>query len=37
MGWYIHHVNLPAMDVPKTRAFLRDVLGFPPGQWAYPE
>ena len=25
MGWYIHHVNIPAVDVPSTRAFLRDI------------
>lgn len=37
MGWYIHHVNLPSMDVPKTRAFLRDVIGFQTGDWVYPE
>ncbi|MFT5508267.1 MAG: catechol 2,3-dioxygenase-like lactoylglutathione lyase family enzyme [Hyphomicrobiaceae bacterium] len=37
MGWYIHHVNLPSNDVPKTRAFLRDVLGFQTGDWCYPE
>ena len=36
MGWYIHHVNLPATNVPKTRAFLRDVIGFKLGQWTYP-
>lgn len=37
MGWYIHHVNLPATNVPKTRAFLRDVIGFKLGDWTYPE
>ena len=37
MGWYIHHVNLPSNDLPKTRAFLRDVLGFQTGNWCYPE
>ncbi len=36
MGWYIHHVNLPATNVPRTRAFLRDVFGFRLGTWQYP-
>ncbi|MGI9476055.1 MAG: VOC family protein [Hyphomicrobiaceae bacterium] len=36
MGWYIHHVNLPATNVAKTRAFLRDVIGFKLGEWTYP-
>ncbi len=36
MGWYIHHVNLPAVDVPKTRAFLRDIGGLVEGDWRYP-
>jgi len=37
MGWYIHHVNLPATNVARTRAFLRDILGFKLGDWRYPE
>jgi catechol 2,3-dioxygenase-like lactoylglutathione lyase family enzyme len=36
MGWYIHHVNIPAVDVPSTRAFLRDIAGLGIGEWRYP-
>ncbi|MGI9422783.1 MAG: VOC family protein [Hyphomicrobiaceae bacterium] len=34
--WYIHHVNLPAHDVPQTAAFFRDVVGLEQDEWSYP-
>ena len=37
MGWFIHHVNLQAHDVPQAAAFYRDIIGLVPGEWAYPE
>jgi catechol 2,3-dioxygenase-like lactoylglutathione lyase family enzyme len=30
-GWYIHHVNRQAHDVPKTAAFYSDLIGMPQG------
>ena len=36
MDWSIHHVNIPAVDVRKTAAFLGDIIGIPKGTWAYP-
>ena len=37
MGWFIHHVNIEAHDVPQSVAFYRDVLGLKQGEWNYPE
>lgn len=37
MDWSIHHVNIQAHDVKATAAFLRDVIGLPPGEWTYPD
>ena len=37
MDWTIHHVNIPAFEVAKTRVFLRDIIGMPEGDWTYPE
>ncbi len=36
-GWYIHHVNLPAFDVPQSTAFFRDVVGLPQDAWHFPD
>ena len=35
-GWYIHHVNRQAHDVPKTAAFYRDLIGMPQGVFVTP-
>ncbi len=37
MAWSIHHVNLCAPDVARTRWFLRDLVGIPEGEWTYPD
>ncbi len=37
MEWSIHHVNICAHDVSKTRHFLTDMLGLEEGVWEYPE
>ena len=37
MGWYIHHVNLQAYDVPEAAAFYRDIIGLEDGVWVYPD
>lgn len=37
MAWMLHHINLPALDVRETRAFLRDVVGLVEGRWIYPD
>ena len=37
MAWMLHHVNLPALEVRETRAFLRDLIGLREGRWIYPE
>lgn len=37
MRWSIHHVNLCAPQVARTRAFLRDLVGLPEGTWTYPD
>lgn len=37
MGWFIHHVNVPAYDVLQSAAFYRDVVGLVDGVWSYPE
>ena len=37
MDWYIHHVNIPAINVSETRNFFRNVLGFSLGEWTYPD
>ncbi len=37
MGWFIHHVNIEAHDVPQSVAFYRDILGLKQGEWNYPE
>lgn len=37
MGWFIHHVNIQAYDVPEAAAFYRDVIGLKDGVWVYPE
>jgi catechol 2,3-dioxygenase-like lactoylglutathione lyase family enzyme len=36
MGWFIHHVNIQAHDVPQSVAFYRDVIGLTEGEWAFP-
>lgn len=37
MGWFVHHVNIQAYDVPEAAAFYKDVIGLTEGVWAYPE
>ncbi|MEO1492997.1 MAG: hypothetical protein AAFV19_12665 [Pseudomonadota bacterium] len=37
MTWSIHHVNICAPDVVRTRWFLRDLVGLPEGTWIYPD
>ena len=37
MRWSIHHVNLCAPQVARTRWFLKDLLGIPEGTWTYPD
>ncbi len=37
MGWYIHHVNISAFDVPAARDFLKNIIGLELGEWRYPE
>ncbi|MGI9504274.1 MAG: hypothetical protein ACR2RE_14600 [Geminicoccaceae bacterium] len=37
MAWMLHHVNLPALKVHETKAFLRDLIGLKEGRWIYPE
>jgi len=36
MSWSIHHVNMCAPDVARTRWFLSDLLGLSEGVWEYP-
>lgn len=36
MRWSIHHVNICAPDVGRTRQFLSGLLGLPEGVWTYP-
>ncbi len=35
-GWYIHHVNRQAHDVPVTAVFYRDLIGMAPGVFRTP-
>ena len=37
MPWMLHHINLPALSVRETRAFLRNVIGLAEGRWIYPD
>ncbi len=37
MDWAIHHVNICAPDVARTRAFLGGLLGLKEGEWNYPD
>lgn len=37
MGWFIHHVNIQAYDVPEAAAFYREIVGLEDGVWVYPE
>ncbi|MFK7941547.1 MAG: hypothetical protein AB8B85_01330 [Paracoccaceae bacterium] len=37
MRWSIHHVNMCAPQVARTRWFLRDLLGLSEGTWSYPD
>ena len=37
MDWYIHHINTPAVEVKRTAAFLRDIIGMRDGSWTYPD
>lgn len=37
MSWSIHHVNMCAPDVARTRWFLTDLLGLSEGVWDYPD
>ncbi len=37
MGWMLHHINVPALNVRATKAFLRDVIGLQEGRWIYPD
>jgi catechol 2,3-dioxygenase-like lactoylglutathione lyase family enzyme len=32
-GWTLHHVNLPAHNVPETVAYLRDLIGLEESAW----
>ncbi|MEK9905085.1 MAG: VOC family protein, partial [Rhodospirillales bacterium] len=32
-GWTLHHVNLPAHNVPETVAYLRDLIGLEESTW----
>ncbi|MEM7042850.1 MAG: VOC family protein [Pseudomonadota bacterium] len=37
MAWMLHHINLPALNVRETKAFLRDIIGLKEGRWIYPD
>lgn len=37
MNWSIHHVNMCAPIVARTRWFLSDLLGLSEGTWVYPD
>ncbi|MGI9416483.1 MAG: VOC family protein [Geminicoccaceae bacterium] len=37
MAWKLHHINVPALNVRETKAFLRDVIGLREGRWIYPD
>lgn len=37
MAWMLHHVNVPALNVRATKAFLRDIIGLKEGDWIYPD
>ncbi|MEM8952039.1 MAG: VOC family protein [Pseudomonadota bacterium] len=37
MSWMLHHINVPALKVQETKAFLRDMIGLREGQWTYPD
>ena len=36
MRWSVHHVNICAPQVERTRFFLSELLGLPEGTWTYP-
>lgn len=36
MSWRIHHVNIPAHNVPKSAAFYREALGMAEAPWQFP-
>ncbi|MGI9500269.1 MAG: VOC family protein [Geminicoccaceae bacterium] len=33
----LHHINLPALEVRETKAFLTDMIGLKEGRWIYPD
>ena len=37
MTWMLHHINVPALNVRETKAFLRDLIGLQEGCWTYPD
>ncbi len=37
MTWMLHHINVPALNVRETKAFLRDMIGLQEGRWIYPD
>ncbi|MCA8928439.1 MAG: VOC family protein [Alphaproteobacteria bacterium] len=37
MGWYVHHVNIPAHDVRASVAFFHRAAGLEECAWAYPD
>ena len=37
MTWMLHHINLPALNVRKTKAFLSGIIGLQEGRWTYPD
>ncbi len=37
MGWYIHHVNIPAHNVRESVAFYRKAAGMEECPWVYPD
>ena len=37
MAWMLHHINLPALNVRKTKSFLADIIGLREGRWIYPD
>ena len=37
MAWMLHHINVPALKVRETKAFLRDMIGLQEGRWIYPD
>lgn len=37
MGWYVHHVNIPAYDVRESVRFYHQAAGMEECEWAYPD